>query len=156
MQTTIATNVQIPGLGSRLGSFPLAWKNREAAEPEVHPAALMHEFESRFDELVDLLCWSAKDGDHEGRDECYASLRAWFLSNYEPLRPLLLNHLKIAPEDVVPARPGQPVPRDAFESLFLPRDVDAIIHSDTVVFRLIRTRCAVDALRDEVNARYGS
>jgi hypothetical protein len=121
---------------------------------ETTPADRMPEFERRFDELVDLLCWSAKEGDHEGRDEQYASLRAWFLDNYEPVRPYLMEHLTVEPEDVLPARPGLPAPRDAFESLFLPRDVDSLIHSDTIIFRIIRTRQAVDALRDALNARY--
>ena len=114
----------------------------------------MPEFGRRFDDLVDLLCWSAKEGDHEGRDEQYAGLRAWFLANYESARPLLLEYLISEPEDVVPARPGQPAPRDAFESLFLPRDIDSIINSDTVICRIIRTRQAVDSLQEALDARY--
>lgn len=116
----------------------------------------MPEFARQFDELVDLLCWSAKEGDHDGRDEQYASLRSWFLTHYEPIRPFLLNHLAAEPEDTLPARPGLPAPRDAFESLFLPRDVDAIINSDTVICRIIRTRRAVDALRDDLCRHYNS
>jgi hypothetical protein len=152
--TTIATHVQTLDFGAHLRGFTLPWTNREAAVRETTPAERMPEFERRFDELVDLLCWSAKEGDHEGRDEQYASLRAWFLDNYEPMRPYLLEYLTVEPEDLVPVRPGMPAPRDAFESLFLPRDIDSLIHSDTVIFRIIRTRQAVDALRDALDARY--
>jgi hypothetical protein len=114
----------------------------------------MPEFGRRFDELVDLLCWSAKEGDHDGRDEQYAELRAWFIGNYEPVRPLLLEYLTSEADDMIPARPGQPAQRDAFESLFLPRDIDSIINSDTVICRIIRTRQAVDALHEALDARY--
>jgi hypothetical protein len=112
----------------------------------------MDEFEKHFDDLVDLLCWSAKEGDHEGRDEQYASIRQWFLRNYEPMRPVLLKHLSVEAEDLVASGPGQAIPRDAFESLFLPSNVDLNINSETVIFRIIRTRNAVDALRSEISA----
>jgi len=114
----------------------------------------MPEFERKFDDLVDLLCWSAKDGDHEGRDEEFALLRRWFVDHFDAIRPYLLNHLVTKPEDLHPARIGQPSPRDAFESLFLSRDVDSIINSETVICRIIRARAAVDALRDELDTRY--
>jgi len=112
----------------------------------------MPEFEQQYQELVDLLCWSAKDGVHDSRDTRYAELRAWFLDHYEPLRPALLPHLRIEPEDVALVEPGGIAPRDAFESLFLPTDVDALINSDTIICRIMRTRCAVDALHDQLDA----
>jgi len=127
-------------------------RSRVVARPAADPAALMPEFERQYQELVDLLCWSAKDGVHDRRDARYAELRAWFLVNYDPLRPALLPHLQIVQEDLVPAEPGEVAPRDAFESLFLSASVDALIHSDTVIFRIMRTRCAVDALRDELDS----
>jgi hypothetical protein len=61
--------------------------------------------------------------------------------------------MTVEPEDVVPAQPGQPAPRDAVESLFLPRSVDVSINSDTVIFRIIRARAAVNALIDDTAAR---
>jgi hypothetical protein len=111
------------------------------------------EFEQKFDDLVDLLCWSAKEGDHTGRDEQFTALRRWFLENFDSIRPYLLNHLVTLPEDAAVVYEGHQPPRDAFESLFLPRDVDSIIESETVICRIIRARAAVDALRNEVDSR---
>ena len=35
--------------------------------------------------------------------------------------------------------------QDAFESLFLPASLDSIIHSETVIDRIMRTRSALDS-----------
>lgn len=116
----------------------------------VEMLALMQDFDAHFQQLVDLFCWAAKDGIHDDRDERYAALRTWFLANYEPLRPRLLEHLEIQPDDLIVAEAGGTPSRDAFESLFLPTNVDAIINSESVIYRIMRTRCAVDACRDQM------
>lgn len=116
------------------------------------PVALLPEFEIRYQSLVDLLCWAAKDGVHDDRDARYAELRAWFLENYAPMRSALLRHLETEPDDCAPVAPGAPAPRDAFESLFLPDSVEALIHSETIISRIMRTRCALDAYRAQVDS----
>lgn len=132
------------------------WLDRETARQRarmrrviaISRSTLFKEFEDRYDQLVALLCWAAKDGIHDGRDARYAELRAWFLRNYPRLQPALTYFLESEPEDRVPAKEGEPIPRDAFESLFLPSDVDALINSETVISRIRRTRNAIDMLRE--------
>jgi len=104
------------------------------------------EFDARYQDLVDLLCWSAKEGAHDGRDARYSQLRAWFLSHYDAVRPALSRYLVADPEDAAVSH-GPRRARDAFESLFLPDDVAAIINSETVISRISRTRSALDAYR---------
>jgi hypothetical protein len=64
----------------------------------------------------------------------------------------LLSHLMNEPEDRLPAERGARPPRDAFESLFLPKNVDAIINSETVISRIMRTRCALDSYREQLES----
>lgn len=155
VQTIIYNDLAVP----RLLTLPFQRARVETSAAPVVSApvlsqlelqTLMQEFDKHFQKLVDLFCWAAKDGIHDNRDERYASLRSWFIANYEPVRPRLLEHLEIAPEDLILAEPGGTPPRDAFESLFLPTNVDAIINSETVIYRIMRTRCAVDACRDQM------
>jgi hypothetical protein len=110
----------------------------------------LEEFISRYDDLVDLLCWTAKEGANESRRARYAELRAWFVNHYEQVRPALIRHLEIEAEDRVPIVAGTPRPRDAFESLFLPAKIDLLINSDSVIHRIMRTRFAVEACREEL------
>ena len=110
----------------------------------------MEEFVSHYDDLVDLLCWTAKEGLDDGRRARYTELRSWFVDNYEPVRPVVIRYLETRPEDREPIADGTPSPRDAFESLFLPAQIDALIHSEAVIHRIMRTRCAVEAFREEL------
>jgi hypothetical protein len=130
----------------------LLWRPAAKTPTAADPYTLMQEFEDHFQGLVDLLCWSAKDGIHDRRDARYAELRDWFIRNYDAIRPALLFHLQGEPEDLLLTEEGGPAPRDAFESLFLPRNVDAIINSETVICRIMRTRCALDSYREQINA----
>lgn len=118
------------------------------ADAEIRRCArLLPDFEDRFEELVDLLCWSAKDGDHAGRDEKYAAVRAWFLARYDAFHPGL-RHFLPAEVDGAHAEPASlRAARDAFESLFLPADVADNIHSVTVIDRIGRSRAALEAYR---------
>jgi hypothetical protein len=128
--------------------------DRAQSETRSAPVALtpqlQAEFSKRYDDLIDLLCWASKDGVHEGRDARYAQLRDWFLRHYEPIRPKLLPLLEAVPEeDCVPAGPQERTPRDALESLYLPSDICLVIHSDTVISRIMRTRAAMDRLQEQ-------
>jgi hypothetical protein len=112
---------------------------------------LMRDFVTRYDELVDLLCWTAKEGLNDTRRARYGELRHWFVQHYERVRPTVTRFLDTRPEDREAVVDGTPAPRDAFESLFLPYQIDGLIHSDAVIHRIIRTRCAVEAFREELD-----
>lgn len=133
-----------------LRRLPDLWVRKPRTESAADRKELLMEFETRYQSLVDLLCWAAKDGVHAHRDERYAELRGWFLVHYETIRPALAHHLETEEEDILPVEEGTPIPRDAFESLFLPANVDAIIHSETVISRIMRTRCALDSYREQL------
>ena len=117
---------------------------------EILEVRSMQEFVSRYDDLVDLLCWTAKEGPSDMRRARYSELRSWFVQNYEPVRPRVLRYLDTLPDDREPVASGTEHPRDAFESLFLPHHIDSLIHSDAVIHRIMRTRCAVEAFREEL------
>jgi hypothetical protein len=107
------------------------------------------QFEERYQDLVDLLCGAAREGVTDKHHAEFAELRDWLAQNYEIHRPGLLNHLNVEPDDFVPLGDGVRA-RDAFESLFLPKSVDSVINSKNVILRIMRTRCALDAYREEM------
>jgi hypothetical protein len=127
-----------------------ALRDRQADREIRRSASLLPGFEERFEELVDILCWSAKDGNHAGRDERYAEVRSWLLARYDAfhrgLRHFLPENDGLAETD----QPGLAAARDAFESLFLPADVTDNIHSVTVIERIGRARAALEAYRAHV------
>jgi hypothetical protein len=105
------------------------------------------EFAERYDDLVDLLCWTAKEGVTDGSQKEYSDLRDWFLRSYESVRPNLLTQLVEEEDDRIILAGMDRVARDAFETLFLPPHVGAVIHSEAVILRIMRTRIAVEACR---------
>jgi len=121
-----------------------------AADPVrvTHSAAALSEFAARYERLVDLLCWSAHEGICPEKTARYAELRGWMLANYPRIRPLLAHHLEQASSDGTLAAPGEDPSLDAFESLFAPADLATLIHSDTVIIRIARTRAALDRCLD--------
>ena len=140
---------------SRLTSLqsinPFYWIRRLSPEIPTGPDAVtaLNHFEERYQKLIDLLCWSAQEGVQADGIRRYVELRGWFLQNYDSVRPALTRHLSAEHEDTQPHGAGEPAPRDAFESLFLPASLDALIHSDTVISRIQRTRTALEAYRDQ-------
>lgn len=114
---------------------------------------LLPELEAHFQHLIDLLCWAAKDGVHTDRDTRYAEVRAWFLQHYEQIRLEILPFLEQEAEDTQPLEMGEPAPRDAIESLFLPSRIDSNIHSRTIIARIYRARRAIDRYREHLYTR---
>jgi hypothetical protein len=102
-------------------------------------------FEARYEDLVDLLCWAAKDGDHTDRDARYAELRLATRRRYRDVRK------RLRPYWDSPAAGTSP---DPFEALFLPADVDGIINSITGIENIAQTRTALDAYRADLSARH--
>jgi hypothetical protein len=123
---------------------------REELSDSPAPSETVMQFEERYQDLVNLLCDAARYGVSEEDNARFIELRDWLIQNYDDHRPGLISHLLSEPDDSVPAGDGRRA-RDAFESLFLPKSVDAIINSENVILRIMRTRCALDAYRDELS-----
>ena len=94
------------------------------------------EFEEKYEDLVDLLCWAAKEGVHGDMAARYAELRSWMKANYRYIRSYLhpfwsdsVNH-----EDL-----------DPFEVLFSAEEVDNVINAFTGISALMSSREALVA-----------
>jgi len=107
-----------------------------------HPPAMARRqakyacFVDRYEELVEVLCWAAKDGDHTDRDAQYGRVRQWMQLNYHRFRPHLRAHLGTWAG-----------PFDPFEELFAPECIDEVIHDGNAIANFICTRSAVEAYR---------
>lgn len=132
--------ISISGLVVRLRPAPV---NRDTEVDLSH-------FEERFQHLVDLLCGAAHAGVTGADRQRYSELRAWFLTHYESLRPRLSRHLGQRELDFALSDSGESATRDDFESLFLPQELDHLIHSDTVIARIERTRRALESYRNSL------
>lgn len=122
----------------------------DAAAPAEQEESLLSQFAIRYDALVDLLCWSAKDGIHDGRDRQYTELRTWLLSHYDTVRPVLMRSMTAIDSDTEPLDEGGKAPRDAFESLFLPASIESLINSFAAIERIQRTRdCLEQCLAEQ-------
>lgn len=105
-------------------------------------APALAEFEMHYERLVDLLCFAAQGVAYGEPDSRLRDLRVWFRDNYAPLRVALRAHLDNAPEV---SRTDGTEPRDDFERLFLSIDVRTLIHSDSLIPIIQRTRMALEA-----------
>jgi hypothetical protein len=101
-------------------------------------------FEAHYENLIDLLCWAAKDGDHTDRDTRYAELRVSTRRHYRDVRKRLRRYWD---------SPEAGTSHDPFEALFLPTDVDEVINSVIGIENISQTRTALDAYRADLNAR---
>ncbi|HLV79783.1 MAG TPA: hypothetical protein VKT32_05850 [Chthonomonadaceae bacterium] len=99
-------------------------------------------FEERYEDLVDLLCWAAKDGVHTDRDARYRALRAWMRAHYRTVRPHLRAYWEEATQDA-----------DPFAALFQPENVDDILNAPDGITYMMRARTALDAYREELASR---
>jgi hypothetical protein len=125
----------------RQASFRVNTRVSWRARTQARHQALYACFIERYEELIDLLCWAAKDGVHTERDARYAALRQWMQLNYHKLRPRLRAHLE--------AWEG---PFDPFEELFAPECVDDVINGSDSITYVIQTRAALEAYSAELYA----
>ena len=101
-------------------------------------------FEAAYEEMVDVVCWAAKEDADPRHDERFARARVEMRLTYRPLRRELRPHWQCADE---------PETADPFEALFLPDDIDIVINAATGIESMMRTRAALDACRDALNSR---
>lgn len=101
------------------------------------------QFYERYDQLVDLLCWAARDTVHDGCDERYQEVRQWMLRHYPAIRRTLLPFVQ-----QVWRERGETLREDPFVQMFSAPHVMQVIEQDSgdLLGRIILTR--------EVLARY--
>jgi hypothetical protein len=142
-----AFQVTAAGAASQARGYWRTWSARVGARvswrarARARQRALYAAFVERYEELVDLLCWAAKDGVHTERDARYAALREWMQLNYHKLRPQLRAHLD--------AWEG---PFDPFEELFAPECIDAVINDIAGITYVMQTRVALEAYSAQLDA----
>ncbi len=104
------------------------------------------EFYEQYDALIGLLCLSAHEGVHAANEEEYRVRRAYFTRRYAALKPKLRSFLTADANDIVPSRTGS-FPCDAFEALFLPDTITAMLEADggNLIGRMMRTQAALSA-----------
>ena len=93
-------------------------------------------FEAQYEELVDLLCWTAQEGLHPDRDAHYTELRRWMCSHYRKVRSQLRPYWVEA---------GVPEPCDPFQALFAAESIEAFINASDGITDLMLTRSALDS-----------
>ena len=118
-------------------------------------------FETHYDDLVGLLCVAAQEGVTPGMEAEYRERRRWFISHYGQVRPEVSRFLQADASDSAPSLWGHRA-CDAFEALFLPGSIGAVLSADggNLIGRLIRTQTALAAWEetlhraDEVSTPY--
>ncbi|MGC8669265.1 MAG: hypothetical protein ACP5VE_14235 [Chthonomonadales bacterium] len=112
--------------------------------------AMMKQFQERYEDLVDLLCVCAKEGIQPRHAQRYMELRSWFHAHYGSLRTTLERYL---PPDRQSAQQSARSDEDPFAALFGPAALDALLHSEEVIPRIQRTRLALAACMEDLEAR---
>jgi hypothetical protein len=101
-------------------------------------------FEEHYDDLVGLLCVAAQEGVTPGRESEDRERRRWFVSHYAQVKPEVSRFLQADTSDSTPSLWGHRS-CDAFEALFLPGSIGAVLSADggNLIGRLIRTQTAL-------------
>ena len=96
------------------------------------------DFADKFDQLVDVLCVSAKEGVTEGRQKRYLALREWFETQIISFADVL----KFAQTEIETCGC-----QETLQTLFQPERIEGVINSESVILRMMRTRALVDSCR---------
>lgn len=119
------------------------------------------EFYDRYDSLIGILCLAAHEGNCAEFEEEYRELRSWFCGQYPKIKRSFAEHLSADESDTTTALFGRR-PCDAFEALFLPPSVAALLENDggNLIGRMMRTQTALEerqtALKREEAAARGN
>ena len=117
--------------------------------------AAYENFFHSYDTLVGLLCLAAHEGLKPEHEAEYRMLRAWFEAHYPALKPRVAAFLTSDESEVAADKASTPRwsarartrPCDAFESLYFPKSVAALLESDSggLIGRMMRTQDALAA-----------
>ena len=141
----VPTRVARPRLMERLNVRSL-WRMRVA---RIRLAQLLA-FEHRYEELVDLICWAAKDSDNApaSHEERYGELRVRMRLHYRAVRPRLRPHWQSVMDTAG-------VEADPFEGLFTPDSLDKVIYASGGIETMMAARMAIDTYRAELETVLG-
>ncbi len=114
-----------------------SWSLKAKAQARKKQDLLM--FEEKYEELVDLLCWAAKEGVQAERSQRYVLLRQWMCANYRKVRSTLRPYW---------VQDGMPEACDPFESLFVAESIEAFINAPNGIDDLMLSRIALEAFLD--------
>ena len=114
------------------------WSLRERARQRqrVRQLTQLADFTVHYEDMVDLLCWAAKEGANEEQSRKYGEMRVAMQSRYGVMRPRLRGFLH-TPDDQF----------DAFECLFTPQKLEDVINDLGAIENVMRTRAALDEYR---------
>ncbi len=101
-------------------------------------------FEAAYEEIVDVVCWAAKEDADPRQDERFARSRVAMRMAYRPVRRDMRAHWLC---------PGDAEATDPFEALYQPDDIDIVINAATGIDSMMRTRAALDAYREHLDSR---
>ena len=109
---------------------------------------------TRYEALVGVLCAAAHEGLEPGMEDEYRNLRAWFSVHYPRAKRSLAPFVRADSSDGVTGRFGRRA-CDAFEALFFPHTVAAMLATDggNLIGRLLRTQEALAAWQRSIARR---
>jgi hypothetical protein len=110
---------------------------RPSESPELDPIDL-DKFTHRYQDLIDLLCVSAKEGAESARSKQYLELQDWFGRNYGIYRGILRPHLHLDQDQA-----------DPFEVMFMHSSLRDAINANDLIFHAQRTRSALESCRNQ-------
>ena len=111
-------------------------RERAQQRQRVRQLAQLADFTVYYEDMVDLLCWSAKEGATPKQAQKYSEMRVAMQSRYGVMRPRLRGFLN-TPADQF----------DPFECLFSPQNLDGVINDMSGIENMMLTRAALDAYR---------
>ncbi len=115
----------------------LSLRERALQRQRARQLTQLADFSVHYEDMVDLLCWAAKEGANVEQSRKYSEMRVWMQAHYGLMRPRLRSFLE-TPDDQF----------DPFECLFVPRNLEDVINDMSAIENVMLTRSALDAYRE--------
>lgn len=112
-------------------------RERARQRQRARQLAQLADFTVYYENMVDLLCWAAKEGANAEQARKYSEMRVEMQSRYGVMRPRLRGFLN-TPDDLF----------DPFECLFGPQKLEEVINDMSGIENMMLTRAALDAYRE--------